>query len=89
MDKKIRALLFTIIYYACIIGLFFLLEKLAPSDMCNPGAGMVFLIFILPLLITGIIIRKLYVIRQGKKEYKASLLIDILAIILLMIFLFH
>jgi len=89
MTKKVKYFIFTLIYYGILTGLSYLLEKWVPGDMCNPGAGIVFLVFILPLLTFGIIIRKIYLITKGKKEYALSLLTDIGVLITLLIYFFH
>ena len=49
-NNKVKDLIFTILFYLINFSIGGILDKVSPSDMCNPGLGLLFYILIFPVL---------------------------------------
>lgn len=80
LSDKIKNLLKTILYYLIVIVLFFVLNKFAPGDMCNPGLGFL-IIMLAPILTICLIIRNFYLLAKGQKQHIYSLILHFILLI--------
>lgn len=68
VNDKIKKLIQSIYFYLIIVPIGIILNYIFPSDMCNPGLGAIFFIFILPLTVIGLVIWNFILLACGKKE---------------------
>jgi hypothetical protein len=74
---------FTAGYYAISIILFFFLNGVSPSGPCNPGAGFLVFMIMIPVSI-GLLCRNIYVTSKAGKENVAATLIHAVACVLML-----
>jgi len=86
MKPQIKYLLQTLSYYGIVAIVTYIFHLIAPSDMCNPGLDVIFLIFIAPLITLVLLVRNVYQFFKGKKEYSYSLIAHTLVVILFVVF---
>jgi hypothetical protein len=72
-NGKIKNLLLTLAFYLCCFPAVGILDQIIPGDMCNPGLGTLFLLFILPLIILALILMNIVLINKGNKDHYYSL----------------
>jgi hypothetical protein len=59
MKKEWSDVRLTLLFYALYVGAIALLEQLRPSNMCNPGAGML-LLLVLPLVSLALLLKNAF-----------------------------
>ena len=82
ISDKNKNLLISVSFYFISITIGVILNKLFPSDMCNPGLGAIFFIFIIPFTIIGLTIWNFILLTKGKKENVFSFWFHLLVLII-------
>ena len=59
IKSKIKAVKPALVFYLTAAMIIYSGELMVPSDMCNPGFGILLLIILLPLLSSGLFIKNL------------------------------
>ena len=67
ISAKIKNLFNTIFYFIIVLGICFGLEKILPSDMCNPGIGIFLLMFLAPIITVALLFYNFYLLSKWQK----------------------
>jgi len=85
MKPLYRKALITIAIYVGLILLSALLGTLSPGGPCVPGGGLLFLLFICPIVVFILFCRDAICAAEGKKDFYLSLAINSLMLICMVI----
>jgi len=80
-NKKWKNLLLSVAFYVLCILAIPIMEQIVPSGVCNPGLGITFLFFFLPIIVVVLLVINLILVCTYRKEHLYSLWLHVLVLI--------